>query len=54
MRVRLTERLVAAVKPTAAIQRISDDREPGFLLRVTPAGSKAFCLRYKTAAGLLR
>ena len=49
---RLTERLIATLSPPASGHRIRwDGILPGFGVRVTAAGAKAFVLRYRNADG---
>lgn len=44
---RLSDTLVAGLKAKSATYEIFDQREAGLSLRVTPAGTKTFCLLYR-------
>lgn len=50
-RVRLTDTRVRDAKPGAAVYRVWDSVVKGFLLRVTPAGAKAYCVAFQRADG---
>jgi integrase len=52
---RLTERTLAALKPTAGAQYVVWDTDlKGFGVRVSPAGTKTFTLKYRLASGRVR
>jgi len=50
-RVRLTDTRVRDAKPGATVYRVWDSVVPGFLLRVTPSGAKAFCVAFQRIDG---
>jgi integrase len=47
MSLRLTEKFVASLKPSASQKEIPDAAYPGLYLRVMPSGSKSWALRYR-------
>jgi integrase len=49
--VRLTKRYLDALKPRSARYTVADAEIPGFLVRVSPDGSKAFSLLYRAGSG---
>ncbi|QFG37564.1 site-specific recombinase XerD [Paracoccus pantotrophus] len=51
---RLTDRGVAAIKPTDERQQISDDLTPGLQLIVQPTGRKSWAVRYRTGGKMRR
>ena len=51
MPVRLTKRYLDALKPRSARYTVADAEIPGFLVRVSPDGSKAFSLLYRAGSG---
>lgn len=48
---KLTKSAVDAAQPQAEAYELRDTLVPGFLCKVTPAGSKVFMLQYRTNAG---
>ena len=52
---KLTARDVDALAPQPGVQYVTWDREPkGFGIRVSPAGTKTYILKYRTKAGRVR
>lgn len=47
IRAKITKRLVDAASPAEAELRIWDSEVKGFLLRISPAGRKTYCLKYR-------
>lgn len=50
-RVLLTDTKVKAAKPGEGVIRIWDTKVPGFHLRITPAGTKSFCVAFQRPNG---
>ncbi len=51
----LNERTIAALKPKAGVQYVTwDGSTPGFGVRVSPSGTKAFILKYRLHSGRVR
>lgn len=50
----LTDAFVRQLQPQAKLQQYSDDKVPGFGIRVTPGGVKSFVLRYRNSRGVER
>jgi integrase len=50
----LTDAFVRQLQPQPKLQHYSDDKVPGFGLRVTPTGVKSFVLRYRNGRGAER
>lgn len=44
---KLTKSVVDALQPEAVAYRVWDTKEPGYFVRVTPNGAKAFAMRYR-------
>lgn len=50
-KIKLTKPAVDAAQPQAQAVELRDTLVPGFLCKITPAGSKVFMLQYRTNAG---
>lgn len=53
-KLKLTKTLIDSTKAEAKDIELRDTIVPGFLCKVTPAGSKVFMVQYRTNAGLKR
>jgi integrase len=50
-RVKLTDTRVHAMRAEGSVYRVWDSVVPGFLVRVTPAGAKAYCVAFQRTDG---
>ncbi len=50
-KIKLTKSAVDAAQPEDKAVELRDTVVPGFLCKITPAGSKVFMLQYRTNAG---
>ena len=48
-KIKLTDRMISALKPNSVRTDYWDDSLPGFGLRITPNGNKTFCVKYRIA-----
>jgi hypothetical protein len=51
MKTKLTSRIVKTLQPKEKLYSVRDTEITGFMLRVSPSGSKVYYMDYKTRAG---